>query len=290
MINSYMKDTDLDQTIAQLGESIKNIVNTSISVKDVRIERTDSLEFQAQTGDELFGKGLVWKSADGVNKKFMLRHNSDRLWSTESIDLDQGKSYKIDNIDVINQTSLGPTVRNSNLTKLGTLSELNVVGNVNIDSYVFWNSEAGRLGIGTEEPKGLLSLANLEGEMIFNIDNLRSSIGTYSNTEMSLVTGNMPRLTIASTGKISVHSDTAVHGKLLVGLYNPDPDTDLSVKGNIRFAEKKFETGTEIPTNGTYRLGDIVWNNNPQPTGYVGWVCIREGTPGEWKAFGQIHQ
>jgi hypothetical protein len=31
-----------------------------------------------------------------------------------------------------------------------------------------------------------------------------------------------------------------------------------------------------------------VWNNNPQPTGYVGWVCTREGTPGDWSGFGLI--
>ena len=37
-----------------------------------------------------------------------------------------------------------------------------------------------------------------------------------------------------------------------------------------------------------YKKGDIVWTNDPKPTGFVGWVCIKEGTPGEWKAFGNI--
>ena len=51
---------------------------------------------------------------------------------------------------------------------------------------------------------------------------------------------------------------------------------------------KKFQVGAYPPTTGPYLSGDIVWNNNPQPTGYVGWICTRPGSPGEWKAFGLI--
>ena len=55
-----------------------------------------------------------------------------------------------------------------------------------------------------------------------------------------------------------------------------------------KFENKKFETGTEAPRNGIYTKGDIVWNSEPRPTGHVGWVCIHNGTPGEWKPFGVI--
>ena len=46
--------------------------------------------------------------------------------------------------------------------------------------------------------------------------------------------------------------------------------------------------GTEIPSSGVFRQGDIVWNENTVPSGYIGWVCIRAGSPGEWRPFGQI--
>ena len=49
-----------------------------------------------------------------------------------------------------------------------------------------------------------------------------------------------------------------------------------------------MQVGSGTPTEGSYRVGDIVWNTAPRPTGYVGWICVREGTPGEWKPFGQI--
>ena len=56
----------------------------------------------------------------------------------------------------------------------------------------------------------------------------------------------------------------------------------------MRFQGKKQEVSAELPRAGVYQKGDIVWNEDPRPTGYVGWICIRSGTPGEWKQFGQI--
>jgi hypothetical protein len=57
---------------------------------------------------------------------------------------------------------------------------------------------------------------------------------------------------------------------------------------SIKFSNKKMEVAHNIPTVGTYNRGDIVWNDEPNPNGWVGWICIVEGTPGEWKPFGQI--
>ena len=103
---------------------------------------------------------------------------------------------------------------------------------------------------------------------------------------------------------------------------------ELNVKGNVALSQHLFWNadadrlglGTDAPNGaigvmgfdsefiidvdqpevriGTYTVHDlhvvtddtsrIVWNDDPKPTSYVGWVCVREGTPGEWKAFGQI--
>ncbi len=51
--------------------------------------------------------------------------------------------------------------------------------------------------------------------------------------------------------------------------------------------------GTAAPsasTDGTYKVGDIVWNTVPAGGGatYIGWVCITAGAPGSWKGFGLI--
>ncbi|CAB4146209.1 Pectate lyase superfamily protein [uncultured Caudovirales phage] len=42
------------------------------------------------------------------------------------------------------------------------------------------------------------------------------------------------------------------------------------------------------PSTGTWRVGDIVYNNAPASAGYVGFVCTVAGTPGTWKSFGLI--
>lgn len=43
-----------------------------------------------------------------------------------------------------------------------------------------------------------------------------------------------------------------------------------------------------VPSGGTWRVGDIVWNTAPTAGGTVGWVCVTAGTPGTWKTFGAI--
>lgn len=42
------------------------------------------------------------------------------------------------------------------------------------------------------------------------------------------------------------------------------------------------------PGSGTWVVGDIVWNLNPSPTDWVGYICVTAGTPGTWKGFGAI--
>ena len=80
----------------------------------------------------------------------------------------------------------------------------------------------------------------------------------------------------------------SVYGKLGVGVTNIDADVSLSTAGPVKIDGRKMENGAAAPTAGIYAIGDIVWNTNPTPTGYVGWVCVRDGTPGTWKAFGAI--
>ena len=42
------------------------------------------------------------------------------------------------------------------------------------------------------------------------------------------------------------------------------------------------------PSTGTWAVGDRVWNSNPSPSDYIGWVCVIAGSPGVWKGFGEI--
>lgn len=51
--------------------------------------------------------------------------------------------------------------------------------------------------------------------------------------------------------------------------------------------------GTSAPTSGEWGKGDIVFNQNPNPGGFVGWVCTQAGTAGVdavFKGFGRIEE
>lgn len=41
-------------------------------------------------------------------------------------------------------------------------------------------------------------------------------------------------------------------------------------------------------TVGTWKVGDVVWNNAPAPSGNIGWVCTTAGSPGTFKSWGTI--
>jgi hypothetical protein len=45
---------------------------------------------------------------------------------------------------------------------------------------------------------------------------------------------------------------------------------------------------TAPPRAGSWRAGDKVWHSAPAPDGNIGWVCVRGGSPGNWKEFGRI--
>jgi hypothetical protein len=52
--------------------------------------------------------------------------------------------------------------------------------------------------------------------------------------------------------------------------------------------EKLISSGLNLPSTGNYIKGDLIYNTNPTPGGYVGWICTVSGTPGTWKGFGLI--
>jgi len=89
-------------------------------------------------------------------------------------------------------------------------------------------------------------------------------------------------------GNIKTEGKLNVTGKVAVGVNNPQEDVYLTVGGPIRFQDKKMEYADKIPLSGNYTKGDIVWNIDPKPGQNIGWVCIRQGSPGEWKPFGRI--
>lgn len=51
---------------------------------------------------------------------------------------------------------------------------------------------------------------------------------------------------------------------------------------------RNIDYGSGPPAAGSHAAGEIVYNVAPAPGGKIGWVCTAAGTPGTWKAFGEI--
>jgi hypothetical protein len=288
---TQLNTSELDTAIQDLGSSLSSIINRALTVEDTRMESLSSVVFKADANG-VYGKGLQWKG-DGPTKQLIYRANPDRLWTDESIDLGLEQAYMIGNTAVLRATELGSAVRTSSLVRTGTLQNLNTSGNLNIDSYVFYNTDSESFGIGTEAPNGKFAVATLDAEFVIDTKPGAVTLGTWTSDDLEILTDDTTRLKIHANGNIDLGDPartitTTVHGRLGVGVKNMDVDVSIATDGAIKIAGKKITSGTEIPTSGTFRQGDIMYNNNAVATGYVGWVCVREGTPGEWKPFGQI--
>jgi hypothetical protein len=289
---TQLNTSELDTAIQDLGSSLSSIINRALTVDDMRMQALSSVEFQADDNG-IYGKGLQWKG-QGPTKQLIYRANPDRIWTDESIDLGQEQAYMIGNTPVLRRTELGSAVRNSSLVTVGTLQNLRTNGNLSIDEYVFYNSDSESFAIGTEAPNGKFAVATLDAEFIIDTDPGTVKLGTWTSDDLRVLTDDTTRLIVRANGNIDLGdpdgSDTrvTVHGKIGIGVNNIDSDVVLSTNGPVKFENKKFMNGTEIPSSGVFRQGDIVWNENTVPSGYIGWVCIRAGSPGEWRPFGQI--
>jgi hypothetical protein len=79
------------------------------------------------------------------------------------------------------------------------------------------------------------------------------------------------------TGPPNNSNTISILNAMLAGAYNP------KIK-----ALKQFYEVNAAPTVGAWNKGDIVYHNNPAPSGNIGWVCTTAGVPGTWKTFGAI--
>lgn len=260
---------------------------------DVHNERDSSLEFRHSQENSIENKGILWSGLD-YTKQFVFKTNPSRFWSSESIDIHKNSSLMFDGITALTKTELGPSVKTSKLQEVGTLKNLQVAGNLTIDEFVFWKSDFNRLGIGTSDPNGLVSVAGVSSEFIIDEDTNGFKIGTWTNNELSLVTDDTTRIHISPQGNITLgtkgskENKISIHGRVGIGVNNVSTDVLLEVNGPVKIQNKKFDVGSSYPTEGNYNVGDIIWNNSPAPGNFVGWICTTAGSPGQWKTFGPI--
>jgi hypothetical protein len=239
-------------------------------VTDSRVDRTHPIQFLPTKTSSIYGLGLVWAGADSPHQLTLLS-GPDRIYSSDNIDLANSKSYHINTQPVLSEDTLGASVVNSSLTTVGTLNNLNVAGSIQSAILatpvvnVFSDSET----------------LTIKHDSISANSKITLSVGAkeafYSDSTETII-GDMTQQT----------KPTKVFGPLSVNINNPDPSLSFSVAGDVSIGNKRFTNGTSSPTSGSYLLGDICWNSNPQASSFIGWVCVFAGSPGQWLPFGNI--
>lgn len=284
-------DDEVNSAVVNTGTLRADVLEVKELKADIKFEKNQPIVFG---GDNIYGQGLLWTGTD-YTKQLIFSSNPDRFFSSESIDLNKGKHLSINNIKVIDEAELGPTVTKSNLREVGRLKGLLVDGSMMVNNYMYYNANVDRLGLGTESPNAAFSILEDNIEVMIGTDSGSKAIfGTFASHPVDIVTDSTARISIAAGGNIELGNkntspiQVTVHGSLGIDVKNPDSRAKLHVNGAIRFNDKLHISGTEPPQGGSFNAGDIVWNSNPQQGRYIGWVCIKEGSPGLWCQFGQI--
>jgi len=234
-----------------------------------------------------FDEGILWRNKNHTSQ-LVLKDNPHRIWTNENFDLAKNREYRIANQTVLTENSLGSSISESKLKTVGRLRGLDTAGTVTVGDVIRLDCENENISIGTEDPTGFFTIDSFDHKFVIDYDNTGYKLGTYSSSNFAITTDDVARITINATGKITIEEDSVFKKSLSIGAKNPLPDVDLTIAGALRFQNTKHERLSDIPESGNYQKGDVVWNTDPKPTGFIGWVCVREGTPGEWKGFGQI--
>ena len=198
-------------------DGTQTIVNsTTITVDDKNISLADG----ATNDAEADGGGITIQSGEG-DKTFQFEANGDNFGSSENMNLADGKTYKINNVDILSQTALGDSVVESSLTSVGNLEQLNVLGIVTASTFVatsgtfdLTGNVTGNLDGIAENASGILTArdftisgdatapaVSFDGRQNVDLNLTLADTGVVSSAYGSSV--KIPRIVVDSKGRIT---------------------------------------------------------------------------------------
>jgi hypothetical protein len=259
-------------------------INGRLEVDEIITTSTEeinkSLVFTSTSDSDIYGTGVFWNQGR-TQKHLSYTAGPDRIWSTEIIDLSDEKYYSIAGQLVLSRTKLGDGVISSRLTSVGTLQSLSVSGNTAVK---------GSISVGPLQNIIISDTIKFGDANMFKL----SSNGVSVKNTFTIDCDSEQEFKIDRNGSIELGNEhnvnrlIKVYGQLSVGVKVPAGDVAFTVGGPVSLNGKKFTKSSSKPTVGIFQKGDICWNTDPKDTDYIGWVCVKEGSPGEWMRFGQI--
>jgi hypothetical protein len=141
-----------------------------------------------------------------INKQFvsLIKDVFNKEFTSKQIDIVE-KPILVNGKEILTENTLGSTVVNSNLRKLGRLTELNVAGIAQFnDTLIVTNS--GKIGINTEEPEGALTIWDDDSDLtIRRYKKKNMYIGTMRDTDLSIGVNGDVKLALRKDGTIEMN-------------------------------------------------------------------------------------
>lgn len=191
--------TLVDGVIVAEGHVITRTIKADgLDAKDLRV--TDSIELEGK----IIARGQAKDSLDKIAADVLESKLNSNLDIRDTQILSQGKP-------ILNSTTLGPSVINSNLRKLGLLQDLRVSGTATFAETMTVN-EHNRVGINTDEPSGALTIWDQDAEInIIKSSKKNMYVGTTRDTTMSLGTNNKEQIKVKQS-EISFEDPVRIMG------------------------------------------------------------------------------
>lgn len=162
-----------------------------------------------------------------------------------------------DGKQAIDGKQLGYHITDSNLQRLGIVSDLQTQGESYLSTTLYVSGK--RVGVNTIEPSTTFTLWDEEVEMVMTKRQTDVGyFGTHRRQNVVLGSANNSNITLTVDGE-------AIIPKIRIG--------------------KVSMTSAETAPRTAGNIGEIVYNENPAPGQYIGWVCLG-GT--RWAGFGRI--
>lgn len=115
------------------------------------------------------------------------------------LDIGEGKIVSGKSL-VLDSTTLGPSVTQSNLRKLGLLMDLRVSGPTNLSETLFV-TEGNRIGVNTEDPTGVITVWDEDAELTVKKQSRRNMfVGSTRPTDLSIGTNGRSQITVTQDG------------------------------------------------------------------------------------------
>jgi hypothetical protein len=251
---------------------------TTTQINSTTIEFADfNVGIATTVGTNLLldGAGISIGSAS-VEKTFTYNNSANTLESSIGLGVTTGGDFKTGTDSVLNRTTLGPTVVNSSLTSVGTLTEVEVSGLSTFASDVDINAS---VDISTNLVVD--GLSDLDELNVTGISTFQDNVNLGDNDRLIFGAGSDLQIFHNSSSNNSVIQETGTGSLILAGnevhIRNAGANTDLAKfipGGAVELYyddSKKFETtGYGVTVSGGVHVSGIsTFQNNIEVTGNI---------------------